>query len=329
MSIVSQKNKIDRPIKIKPMLAICQVTFLRGTGFAEKPYGSNNTGKYFKEAGIPQASRIGVELEKNGQTEGTLVDFAFVTALPKERDAILKRLDVYKRVQADFEPLIYYRGRINIPTTNDYYEVVVVMSPEMGNGEAAITSMDVLRLCNVMMVGIAGGVPRKVALGDVVVANSVFYYELAKITSEGEQRRGQYFRSDRLLYNRALAHETNDWVRRIRTERPDPRQGGRHFFPKVQFGTIASGEKILAHAETLAQLLKECPELMAVAMEGAGVARAASHQTHPTRFLEVRGICDYGNEQKNDDWQAYAAEAAAAFTISLLRSRPVPPIGTK
>ena len=97
--------------------------------------------------------------------------------------------------------------------------------------------------------------------------------------------------------------------------------------PKVHFGAIASGEKILADASTLTQLLSECPGLLAVGMEGAGVARAASHQTPPTRFLEVRSICDYGNDQKNDDWQAYAAEAAVAFIISLLRSRPVPPIG--
>ena len=59
-------------------------------------------------------------------------------------------------------------------------------------------------------------------------------------------------------------------------------------------------------------------------MEGAGVARATAQQPHPPPFIEVRGICDYANEQKNDDWQPFAAEAAAAFTVGLLRSRPYP-----
>ena len=320
------KNNRDRPLKIKPMLAICQVMFLYGTDFAEKPYGSGKTGKYLNEAGFPRSSQIRVELE---QTEGTPIDFAFVTALPKERNAVLKYLSVYKRVQVGFEPQTYYRGRIDIPTTNDSYEVVVIMLLGMGNGEAAIGSMEVLRRwrpANVIMVGIAGGVFGKVELGDVVVANSVFYYELAKRTSTGEQRRGQYFPSDRLLYDRALAYEANDWMSEISTARPDALEVDPHF-PRVHFGTIASGEKILADERTLTQLLHECPELLAVGMEGAGVARAASHQAPPTRFLEVRSICDHGNEQKNDDWQAYAAEAAASFTISLLRSRPVPPIG--
>lgn len=222
----------------------------------------------------------------------------------------------------------HYRGRINIPLTNDYYEVVVIMLLEMGTGEAAFASMEVLRRWqpeNVIMVGIAAGVPSKVTLGDVVVSSFVFYYEQAKRTSKGDQRRPKYFYSDRLLYDRAISYKGNGWKSKISTEPPDILHVDKDF-PRVHFGAIASGEKVLADARTLAQLLKECSDLLAVGMEGAGVARAASHQPRPTRFLEIRSICDYGNKQKNDAWQAFAAEAAAAFTISLLLSRPVPPV---
>jgi deoxycytidine triphosphate deaminase len=321
------KNNIDRPIKIKPLVTICQVMFLMGTGFAEKPYGSNNSEKYFNETTVPRAPHLGGELDKDDQSEDIPIDFAFVTALPKERDALLKHLGPYKKVQFGFEPLTYYRGRIKIPitdATDEYYEVVVVMLLGMGTGEATIGAMSVIERWqpkNVIMVGIAAGVPGKVALGDIVVADFVFYYELAKRTLQGEQRRAQYFYSDRLLYGRALAHEGNDWKDKIRIEPPD------RIYIDVHFGAIASGDKILADAMTLKQLLNECPELMAVAMEGAGVAGAASHQPHPPRFLEVRSICDYGDGEKNDRWQAFAAEAATVFTINLLRSRPVPPIG--
>jgi len=323
------RNTLDRPIKLKPLLVICQVMFILGTNTAERPYGTSDTDKYFNESIVPQYSQIGAELGKYRKTQHTPIDFAFVTALPKERDAILKQLDTYERIQQGFEPT-YYRGRIIIPATHESYEVVVTMLLGMGTGEAAIASMEVLRRwrpANVIMVGIAAGVPGKVTLGDVVVADFVFYYELAKRTSRGEQRRGQYFPSDRLLYDRALAYEASDWTQKISTKRPDTLHRDLPVL-SVHFGAIASGEKILADAKTLARLLDECPELLAVAMEGAGVAGAASHQAQPTRFLEVRSICDYGNEQKNDDWQAFAAEAAAAFTVSLLRSRPVPPLMT-
>jgi hypothetical protein len=38
------------------------------------------------------------------------IDFAFMTALPIERDALLRRLERREVVQDDFEPLTYYRG---------------------------------------------------------------------------------------------------------------------------------------------------------------------------------------------------------------------------
>ena len=42
-----------------------------------------------KESIVPQTSQIRAELDKNRQ-ESIPIDFAIVTALPKERDAVLK-----------------------------------------------------------------------------------------------------------------------------------------------------------------------------------------------------------------------------------------------
>src|SRR5713226_6380663 len=65
--------------------------------------------------------------------------------------------------------------------------------------------------------------------------------------------------------------------------------------------------------------------MIAVAMEGAGVAKAVLSEGSPVRYLEIRGISDYAGPDKNDGWHEYAANAAAAFTIGFLRSRPFPP----
>src|SRR5713226_4550442 len=65
--------------------------------------------------------------------------------------------------------------------------------------------------------------------------------------------------------------------------------------------------------------------MIAVAMEGAGVAKAVLSEGSPVRYLEIRGISDYAGPDKNDGWHDYAANAAAAFTIGFLRSRPFPP----
>ena len=39
-------------------------------------------------------------------------------------------------------------------------------------------------------------------------------------------------------------------------------------------------------------------------------------------MLLVKGMCDWADNSKNDDWQEYAAEAAASFVIKLLESGP-------
>ena len=260
--------------------------------------------------------------------QSSSVDFAIVTALKIERDAVLNRLDEYEIVQDDFEPLTYYYGHVDLPASAERYVIVLMLLLDMGNDEAATATTRLLHRwhpANLLMVGIAGGVQGKVELGDVVVARFVFYYEMAKLTPEGEQRRSEQFPTDRLLLSRAYFYEETEWKGTIAVARPGT-SAIETVLPHVHFEPIASGEKVIADSDTLPQLLRECPKLAAAAMEGAGVARAARSHTAPPRFLEIRGICDFANSDKNDDWHRYAANAAAAFTIGFLRDRPVPPL---
>src|SRR4028118_2226597 len=116
------------------------------------------------------------------------VDFAIVTALKVERDAVLSRFDEHELIKEDFEPQVYYYGYVSIPGKTERYTVVLMLLLDIGNDEAATATTRLLQRwqpANLLMVGIAGGVRGKVELGDVVVAKFVFYYELAKLTSAG------------------------------------------------------------------------------------------------------------------------------------------------
>jgi len=161
-------------------------------------------------------------------------------------------------------------------------------------------------------------------LGDVVVAKYGFYYELAKLTLDGEQMRPEQFPADRLLFGRAYVYEATEWRGTIGVARPGTQI--EETPPNVHFDPIASGEKVIADSVMIPKLLQICPKLAAVAMEGAGVARAIRSHTGPPRFLEIRGICDFADAEKNDNWHEYAANVAAAFTIGWLRDRPIPPL---
>jgi hypothetical protein len=130
------------------------------------------------------------------------------------------------------------------------------------------------------------------------------------------------------LYGRAQAYEASEWKGEVGVERPGAAAPAESL-PEAHFGVIAAGEKVIADRETLPKLIKGNPKIVAVAMEGAGVARSALNNNPPPAFLEVRGICDFADEHKNDDWQPYAANAAASFIAGLLRSRPISPLEAK
>jgi hypothetical protein len=122
---------------------------------------------------------------------------------------------------------------------------------------------------------------------------------------------------------RAQHYEAADWKSEIQVARPDA--GAERVLPEVKFGPVACGEEVIADVEALARIERQCPKMVAVAMEGAGVAKAVLSTGTPPRYLEIRGVSDYAGPEKNDGWHEYAANAAAAFTVGFLRSRPLAP----
>jgi HEAT repeat protein/nucleoside phosphorylase len=253
-------------------------------------------------------------------------DIGIVTALKVERAAILARLEEYTTEHDDSDPTTYFRGYISVPNSDHRYSVVLVELIDMGNGEAAISTTRMIEHYHpdyIFLVGIAGGVSKEVALGDVVVANFVYYYEPAKLTPGGAENRPQQFFSNRLLYGRSRNAWLWNWPDNIKTLRPGMGKQ-KSQLPTARYGPIASGEKVIANQQDIDDLCRQCSKLLAVAMEGYGVARAASNHNPPPSFLEVRGISDLADVKKDDKWHSYAADAAAAFVISLIRSGGLP-----
>jgi nucleoside phosphorylase len=120
--------------------------------------------------------------------------------------------------------------------------VVVVQLLDMGNVEAAVAATRIIQRWlpqNILMVGIAGGVRTKVALGDVVVSQYCYYYEFAKLKPEGDEIRPRQIDSDSLLYGRASHHEEDEWKARVGVSRPDKGDSR----PTIHCGPIACGRQ--------------------------------------------------------------------------------------
>ncbi|KAL2820274.1 nucleoside phosphorylase domain-containing protein, partial [Aspergillus granulosus] len=85
--------------------------------------------------------------------------------------------------------------------------------------------------------------------------------------------------------------------------------------PYIHYGLIASGNRVMKHAETRDRLAREMG-ILCFEMEAAGLVDQLA-------FLTIRGICDYCDSHKNKQWQGYAALTAAAYAKSLLSAVPV------
>jgi nucleoside phosphorylase len=244
------------------------------------------------------------------------VDVGIVLALPIERDAILHQLSKHGGVHEEHRGVrTFYRAAL--PTKSGSCEVVVTMLINMGNVDAATATDSLIHHWSpsvILVTGIAASAdPAVHHLGDVVVADSIYYYELEKIRARDSERRTRTILADPLLLDRAKNYRSNDWRGLIPTQAPES-----GFETRVRIGPIASGEKVVAYSEFVEELRGAIPKLAAIEMESGGAALAAQQAMSKPRFLAVRGISDYADDQKNDNWHGYAAHAAAAWTIGFL-----------
>ena len=170
------------------------------------------------------------------------------------------------------------------------------------------------------MVGIAASTkPSVVKLGDVVAGSDVYYYERGKITPEGKKSEPKMVLADATLWNNVTT--LPNWTPTLHILRPD----GTTDRPKLHFGVIASGEKVLADEVVRDQIAMGHRKILAIEMEGYGFSKAVLQSFDRVRHLVIRGICDDGSVAKDDKWHQYAAASAAGFARHFLLDRPLEP----
>ncbi|KAI3579547.1 WD domain protein [Fusarium oxysporum f. sp. albedinis] len=81
--------------------------------------------------------------------------------------------------------------------------------------------------------------------------------------------------------------------------------------PEIHYGIIASGNQLMKDAHVRDKLSSE-RGIVCFEMEAAGLLN-----NFPC--VVIRGICDYADTHKNDEWQGYAAMTAAAYAKELLK----------
>lgn len=80
--------------------------------------------------------------------------------------------------------------------------------------------------------------------------------------------------------------------------------------PRCFFGNIGSGNKVIKSANERRRLVEE-EKILCFEMEASGLMNFF-------KCIVIRGICDYADSHKCQEWQPYAASVAAAFAKKLL-----------
>ncbi|CAH0024927.1 unnamed protein product [Clonostachys rhizophaga] len=271
----------------------------------------------------------------------------WICALPKEQTAAKAMLDKFHG------PLSKPKEDHNAYTLGSIgkHNIVIACLPrgEMGTSSAAVSAAQMAHTFPAikvgLLVGIGGGVPPTVKLGDVVVSTPVDQYpgiiqwDFGKAEKDGKFKRIgalnkppralltalTQVESDHEMYGSQISQyldELKERFPKLATKytwsgaRKDPlhEEDACNSGPEdlvVHYGLIASGNKVIKDANTRDEINEMLGgNVLCFEMEAAGL----------TDFpcLVIRGICDYADSGKNDDWQEYAAAVAAAFAKELL-----------
>ncbi|KAF7155865.1 hypothetical protein CNMCM5623_008745 [Aspergillus felis] len=299
---------------------------------------------------------------KSGSTELTHSNYTvgWICALSKEQTAATGMLDqIHSPLpKPSNDPNAYTLGSIG------KHNIVIACLPK-GKYSTISASMVATWMVNTfpsikvgLMVGIGGGIPPKVRLGDVVVSTPVDQFPGVVQWDMGKAEEGGNFKRTGALNNPPSAlltaltqletqHEMHgskihDYLHDLGMKYPrlalkytwsdalkDPLftpEGSDRPQRRVHYGLIASGNQVVKDAEFRDRLDESLGgNVLCVEMEAAGLM-------NDFPCVVIRGICDYADSQKNKDWQEYAAAVAAAYAKELLeyvqtsdvdRERPV------
>lgn len=269
--------------------------------------------------GPTEEQRLGAGGGPASSTARTKPRVGILAASKRTLDIVLRSLEDVAREQGGATS--YFTGRLgpNGPT------VVVHGLESMGNLSAAVTTTNLLRehrLNGLILVGLAGGVPSSgVALGDVVVSSEIIHYEPAVLTETGVDPRFRVVGLTPAWLAEAARGVASDLMAKSAAVGSGALAGATH----IHIGAIASGEKLLHSSRQLRDLLGNWGRVLAVEMEGAGVATAVSMSRTDAPLIIVRGIADLMDGHKREVAEAEqvrdaAASSAVCLALALSRS---------
>jgi nucleoside phosphorylase/CheY-like chemotaxis protein len=254
-----------------------------------------------------------------GRASGAFkTDLMLVTALvAPELEAVLSLEADWEDLPEPLDSTRYYAGRL--PGDGRCLDVVAATAIRPGmvaTTALAMKSIEIHRPRCLAMTGIAAGFTGN--FGDVVVSDLIWDYGSGKLKAASDgaifERAPYPLSAPRELVAIAQRLASDNAVRQTIRDLWGDRGPAPPQAPRIHVGPIASGAAVVGAGEIMQRIRSSHRKAVAVEMEGYGLAEAAeSCRGAKPHWIVVKGISDFGDERKGDEFQPYAAFTGAQF----------------
>jgi nucleoside phosphorylase len=262
------------------------------------------------------------------------IDIGILTVIPAELEATLQVLGLTDddRIKSE-DGTNYWFGSVQSGLAKRSYELILGIIGGAGNNDTAAATVSMIKEYSpkiIFLVGIAAGIKRKIKIGEVVLSERVVAYEPAAIEKGKNVPRPEMTRiphsveQDVASYFPQAAALTASFTE-VGGSFPSPPIGSEKAFSEfvaksitARRATVASGEKLLKDPRFLKTLRRTIHGKIELGeMEAAGLAAACRRTNTP--WLVVRGISDFGDSFKSDEFHPFAAKAAAVVLSDFIK----------
>jgi nucleoside phosphorylase len=217
---------------------------------------------------------------------------------------------------------VYYFGTAKSEERD--LRVVASFCPRMGMPAAAISTSKMIskfRPRYVIMVGILAGVGDSMDFGDVLIADPSWDYESGKRRVIGDSQKFEAA-PHQIDLPPALRGRIDKMIGEI--DNLDKIRRGwigsriNHSL-KVRRGPVASGAAVLEDQRVVREIKAQHRKVVGIEMETYGVMLAALEASEPRpESISVKSVCDFADQDKSDDFQAYASYTSARVMAELV-----------
>lgn len=240
-----------------------------------------------------------------------------IGAIPEEVNAIIASMQVLKTKILGKRK--YYIG------TLENQDCVVVFS-RIGKVAAAITTTTLIHefhVDKIFFTGGAGGIGKKVKVGDIVLATQLAQHDFDAFPlypkNEIPLLNKNFFKPDSVLNDIAQV-EINSFLNSEALLDYVPTDILNDFAivsPKLHLGLIASGDQFIHKKEQVLQLIENFPETLCVEMEGAAVAQVCHEYQIP--FVVIRTISDHANDTAHHDFNLFIEHISSKYGLWIIK----------